>query len=333
MEPVSEPEPDDKLINENIECENVNADWSLEQIINHCLRGGAAVSVQGDIGRGNYGIVYKGVYNTHKVAIKHIHKIKQDNTQEYDFTRKMSDANVGPKLYHGFYFKVNGKLNQVLITELFDIGCFDIIVADEYSLELKVNIVHQMIYLIKQMLKNGLVCLDIKLDNFVYRKEGNTVKMIDFGEFCSVCPSERRYCLGMYCYILILQLKYSIMLILIYFFDGSSEQFQEILSINQIFLTDKCMPQRQDYSNIVSYLNRSQILNMSFTHNTFNMFTNHRHETNINENGTVNYTVEDIRSVVTMQPMRVHSQTVNEKLNQFLNVIHDRKESTSSRSP
>ena len=325
MEPVSEPEPDNKLINENIECENVNADWSLQQIINHCLHGKAAVSVQEEIGKGNYGIVYKGVYNTHKVAIKHIHKIKNDNTEEYDFTRKMSDADVGPKLYHGFYFRINGKLNQVLITELFDIGCFDIIVADEYNLELKVDIVRQMIYLIKQMLKNGLVCLDIKLDNFVYGKEENIVKMIDFGEFCSACPSERRDCLGMYCYILILQLKYSIMLILIYFFDRKNEQFREIITINQIFLTDECMPQRQDYSNIVSYLNRSQILNMSFTHNTFNMFTNHRQETNINENGTVDYTVEDIRAVVTMQPMRVHSPTVNERLMQFLNVIRDRR--------
>lgn len=323
-EPEIEPEADDKLINENIGCENVNADWSLQQIINLCLHS-SAVTVQDEIGKGNYGIVYKGVYNTHKVAIKHIHKIKNDNTEEYDFTRKMSDAGVGPKLYHGFYFRVNGKLNQVLITELFDIGCFDIVVADEYSLELKVNIVHQMIYLIKQMLKNGLVCLDIKLDNFVYRKEGNIVKMIDFGEFCSVCPSERRDCLGMYCYILILQLKYSIMLILIYFFDRKNEQFREIITINQIFLTDNCMPQQDDYSNIVSYLNRSQILNMSFTHNTFNMFTNHRHETNINENGTVDYTVEDIRAVVTMQPMRVHSPTVNERLMQFLNVIRDRR--------
>lgn len=333
MEPVSEPEPDDKLLNQNIECKNVSADWTLQQIINHCVRGGAAVIIQEEIGKGNYGIVYKGIYRSKAVAIKHIHKIKQDNTEEYDFTRKMSDANVGPKLYHGFYFRVNGKLNQVLITELFDIGCFDIIVSDEYSVELKVNIVRQMIYLIKEMLKHGLVCLDIKLDNFVYRFSDNTVKMIDFGEFCSTCPSERRDCLGMYCYILLLQLKYSIMLILIYFFDGTNEQFREIIMINQIFLTDNCMPQRGDYSNIVSYLNRSQILNLSFTHNTFNMFTNHRHETNINEDGTVSYTVEDIRAIVYMQPMRVHSQTVNERLMQFFNAIRARKESTSSRSP
>ena len=322
MEPDFEPEPDEKLINENIECENVSAEWSLEQIIIHCIRGGAAVSVHEEIGKGNYGTVYKGIYNTKDVAIKHIHKINQNNTQEYDFTRKMSEAGVGPKLYYGFYFKVNGLLNQVLITELFDKSCFDIITSNEYSLEIKVNITRQMIFLIKQMLHHGLVCLDIKLDNFVYCFSNNTVKMIDFGEFCSECPSQRRDCLGMYCYILLLQLKYSVMLILVYFFDGTNEQFREILTINQIFLIDNCMPQREDYSNVVSYLNRSQLLNRVFTHNCFNII---QHETNINEDGTVNYTIQDIRAVVSMQPMSVHSQTVNQKLEYFLNVITARK--------
>ena len=51
------------------------------------------------------------------------------------------------------------------------------ILEKEINIETKINIIHDMIRLINKQIDNGIYCIDIKPDNFIYTLKKNKMKI------------------------------------------------------------------------------------------------------------------------------------------------------------
>ena len=166
----------------------------VDTIINKCSKKFSTVIVTKLIGTGSFGKVYlaNADYENKNIgiAIKYIHTVSNvsdyDMDDEYSVFKKMSDLGLSPQLYEGIDFETNeGKENKILIMEKFDIDCHTLFVRDGYTFALKKQILSDIVELVTKTVKAGISCIDMKLGNFMYKQEGQVVKMIDFGEYCS----------------------------------------------------------------------------------------------------------------------------------------------------
>lgn len=168
----------------------------IDTIINECSKKFSTVIVTKLIGTGTYGKVYlaNADYENKNIgiAIKHIHIITDVAAEqygiddEYSVFKKMSELGLSPQLYEGIDFETNeGEANKVIIMEKFDIDCHTLFIRDGFTFVLKKQILSDIVELVTKTVKAGISCIDMKLGNFMYKQEGQVVKMIDFGEYCS----------------------------------------------------------------------------------------------------------------------------------------------------
>lgn len=175
----------------------------LETIINTQSKKFKNVQFKKKLGSGAFGQVYSAdceyENKTIQVAVKYI-GIENDVMKEhygmddeYTVFEKMSKLNLSPCLYEGLRFKTKNskeKKGMLLIMEKYDFDCRTVMVSNDFTYEVKRDVLYQMIKIIFQMVSNGFSCIDAKLLNFMFKKEGQIVKMIDFGEYCT-CDTKK----------------------------------------------------------------------------------------------------------------------------------------------
>lgn len=174
----------------------------LDAIINECSKKFTNVIITKMVGRGTFGKVFvaTGVYEnkTINIAIKHIHNLKSDveniygMNDEYDVFKKMSELDLSPRMYEGIEFKTDeGLLNKAIIMERYDIDCHNLFKSVRFTYKLKHKLMNDIFGLIIKTVQSGISCIDMKLENFMYKEEGQVVKMIDFGEYCSCTDKDK----------------------------------------------------------------------------------------------------------------------------------------------
>jgi len=102
--------------------------------------------------------------------------------QEFHVNQRVSDLQLAPKQYFQGFVGPADKCKLVSISDAYEHDLTGKI-KKEYSIE----IARQVIYIImKVATKMKMYCVDVKPDNMVYRKVGNTieVRMIDWDEWC-----------------------------------------------------------------------------------------------------------------------------------------------------
>lgn len=202
----------------NIECKYVMKKFeSLDDItrtINNCFKTKIKPDNLQLIGQGAFGIVY-GYKDKrgNKIAIK-ILDINdtdlEDMNKEINYSIMAGDADVGPKVYGAFYCKIgipgnqessssgkksnifygvideNSSIKQFFIMDLYDTNLSNFLIGTRDT-KLRENIASQCIGLIyKCIFDLGLICVDIKPSNFVYKIDTNEVRLIDYGyKFCT----------------------------------------------------------------------------------------------------------------------------------------------------
>ena len=98
---------------------------------------------------------------------------------EVKYAYLMSDEGIGPTVFDTFYYIMKPSDNNQYYAQ------YIIMERLNNKFRLDSSIVKQMIDLYYKVIKNGIYCNDIKLDNYVLDNTKNQVKMIDFGEFCN----------------------------------------------------------------------------------------------------------------------------------------------------
>jgi serine/threonine protein kinase len=133
------------------------------------------------IGKGGFSTVYQGynIIDSEKIAIKIDKKIKY-NKKESEIYDKIQDEKYMAKKID--YIEKTDK--SYLIMPLYDINCEKLmkINKDHYFNEKDILMLAiQIIQQLNNLHKTGLIHQDIKPDNFVFDKENNKFKLIDFG--------------------------------------------------------------------------------------------------------------------------------------------------------
>ena len=175
----------------------------LETIINTQSKKFKNVQFTKKLGSGAFGQVYSAdcEYENKKiqVAVKYIDLVNDNMKEygmdeEYNVFKKMSELNLSPCLYEGLQFRrqreSKSEKSILLIMEKYDFDCQTVMVSNDFTYEVKRDVLYQMIKIIFQMVSNGFSCIDAKLLNFMFRKDGQIVKMIDFGEYCT-CDTKK----------------------------------------------------------------------------------------------------------------------------------------------
>lgn len=175
----------------------------LETIINTQSKKFKNVQFTKKLGSGAFGQVYSAdcEYENKKiqVAVKYIDLVNDNMKEygmdeEYNVFKKMSELNLSPCLYEGLQFQTQRESKReksiLLIMEKYDFDCQTVMVSNDFTYEVKRDVLYQMIKIIFQMVSNGFSCIDAKLLNFMFRKDGQIVKMIDFGEYCT-CDTKK----------------------------------------------------------------------------------------------------------------------------------------------
>ena len=161
-------------------------------------------------GRGSPRQVALKVVRMGKKGIKYTEKIKKETIAEIEYGRKMSDANIGPKIYDAFIY--SGKEGDqgifeygFIIMEKFQ-GSGSHFLWDDRKVAKKrwgryippkaqEIVIKKMMELTRRMVSKNLYCWDIKPGNFVVNFKGVRaihVRMIDFGgQFCVFGVKER----------------------------------------------------------------------------------------------------------------------------------------------
>ena len=174
----------------------------LDTIINECSKKFTNVIITKMVGRGTFGKVFVATgeyeHKTINIAIKHIHNLKSDvkniygMNDEYDVFKKMSELDLSPRMYEGIEFETDeGLLNKAIIMERYDIDCHNLFKSVRFTYKLKHKLMNDIFGLIIKTVQSGISCIDMKLENFMYKEEGQVVKMIDFGEYCSCTDKDK----------------------------------------------------------------------------------------------------------------------------------------------
>lgn len=132
------------------------------------------------IGKGGFSTVYKGrdINNNNLVAIKVDKKIKYNKKESLIYDLLIDEQNMVKKYD---YFEYNDF--SYLIMPLYYKSCEKIFKANKESFNEKdiLMIGIQILQQINYLHKNNLIHQDIKPDNFIFDKESNKFKLIDFG--------------------------------------------------------------------------------------------------------------------------------------------------------
>ncbi len=175
--------------NENREC--IVSDKYSDNYIKKCSK---LKLVSGNnlnkIGEGGFGVVYdiNAIINgkNKELVLKVIkQKLKKDTIKnfyyEVEYSEKMGDLGIGPKIYDAFYSINNNYIEQNIIMEKFDMSVDKWIKSDIFPRGSKYIISHMLKLLKLQIFEKNMFCSDIKPQNYVVRFKPMSVKMIDFG--------------------------------------------------------------------------------------------------------------------------------------------------------
>jgi hypothetical protein len=269
------------LPSRNYRCQFVqDRNMSDQEIVNQCSNNIRRIKLGEKLGEGSFGIVYKarglyipelerrtgpkGAMESKKVdfAVKFIKNMSEDEmVKEINFSYYMSETGLGPKMYDAFYFfnELNNSLTQVIFMEYFDTDCDKALKNRDFKQDRKQSICAQMLELIYlQYFEAGLICIDMKPGNFVYRVADNKVKIIDFGEDFCRSNNDGKFSNDD------LQLIYSVILLQIYIlsyeFSGGNRRILKPFTDNRFFPNSARIQQA-----IAEYLNKNDLLNQVFT--------------------------------------------------------------------
>lgn len=161
--------------------------------LRHCSRHVPDLEITGQISsdvQGNEGSIYfasSKLKRKDKLIVKlwkySLNPEDMDESLEtIEYTSLMSNLNLTPKLYDAFYCTLKEELFQVIIMD----SCEkDLRFLKPH--EININVLEQVGNILWNMLFFNLLCVDIKLDNFVQCIENGkpVIKMIDFsGRWC-----------------------------------------------------------------------------------------------------------------------------------------------------
>ena len=133
------------------------------------------------IGKGGFSTVYEGydILDSKKVAIKLDKKIKYNKKESQIYDKIMKEKYMAKK-----YDYIEKTKYSYLVMPLYDMNCEkllkinkDVYFNEKDVLMLAIQIIQQ----INNLHKTGIIHQDVKPDNFVYDKESNKFKLIDFG--------------------------------------------------------------------------------------------------------------------------------------------------------
>ncbi len=192
---------------ENYECEYFGDD---DLTLRKCS-GLDIYSVGKELGRGSFGVVYSVLIgkppNQNTVVMKKIEtaisKYTSENSiienmyYEIEYSYKMGNSGVGPRVYDSFYYIHNKIVTQFILMEKFDssVSRWMMSHSSVKSRENCTKVVTSMLDLVyRQVFELNIYCLDIKVENFVINTNPIDVKMIDFGiDWCTMCKLPRMY--------------------------------------------------------------------------------------------------------------------------------------------
>ena len=250
-----------------------------QEIVNECSKNLRRITLGQKLGKGTFGVVYKakGIYipearyrtgpksrtsDMVEFAVKFIKDMSEEEmVKEINFSYYMSEMDLGPKMYDAFYFfnEINNSLTQVIFMEYFDMDCGKALTNPMYRQDRKQSICKQMLDLVyKQYFDAGLICIDMKPGNFVYRYSDNKVRIIDFGE--DYCRSNND---GKFSDIF-LELTYSVILlqmyVLSYEYDSGNRRILKPFTDNRYFPNSARLQKA-----IADHLNDYSLLNLIFS--------------------------------------------------------------------
>jgi len=156
------------------------------------------------IGSGGYGQVYEatgrlsdgGLVN---LAIKTMElpdtrQNVEDSMTEVEYAVFMSSLGIGPKVYGARWLRLTRpkRFIQVITMDRYDLDCGEAIT--EFSIRHQFDkiepILFKMVGLLKKQMNQGLLCVDVKPNNYIYKKDTQEVRMIDFGSY--FCKYDKR---------------------------------------------------------------------------------------------------------------------------------------------
>jgi hypothetical protein len=169
------------------------------------------------IGSGKYGRIYAAKFHGKNIAVKIVYtNSKKDIEQEGYYLERMSDRDIGPMYYFGFFDTLDNK-NDPFYKKYSFIGMFGM---ERYTTDVNtflndncmnkntiltngmcVFVVQQMLILLRKLIFDcSMYCTDIKPENYLINvKKNYKVRMSDFGQFCSNDLSDTfKYSYGTY---------------------------------------------------------------------------------------------------------------------------------------
>ncbi len=168
----------------------------------------------GQLGEGSFGTVYSATATIKSKKVDLAVKITKDvydtlqdkvyildkNDKEIKIGILNSKYEIGPTIYDAFFIDlksdvkthVNGTIIQVVVMERMQYDCETALLTLDLTDNQARSIVHQMCDLASKQIKNYIFCVDVKPGNYMVNVTDPVpiVKMIDFGEFCSLSHTE-----------------------------------------------------------------------------------------------------------------------------------------------
>lgn len=169
------------------------------------------INISDEIGKGSYGVVYKGTYEIKKtinVALKMVEidpdkeNAEDDFYQEISLSLLMSKYSIGPNVYK--VFKTDSH-KGIIIMDYFPFSFDKVLlmndIPDYHDTIIKlINKAIDLLYI--QIFDLNVFCSDIKPENFVVTSDYSDIKMIDFGS--DWCTKNLKYKSMLYYFITLL---------------------------------------------------------------------------------------------------------------------------------
>lgn len=169
------------------------------------------INISDEIGKGSYGVVYKGTYEIKKtidVALKMVEIDPNKENAEDDFYEEislsilMSKYSIGPNIYK--VFKTDSH-KGIIIMDYYPFSFDKVLLMNDIPdyHNMIINLINKAIDLLHiQIFDLNVFCSDIKPENFVVTSDYSDIKMIDFGS--DWCTKNLRYKSMLYYFITLL---------------------------------------------------------------------------------------------------------------------------------
>ena len=215
---------------------------------------------------------------------KKFDKIINAIESEVDFSKKMSDMDIGPK-YYGSSIMIEDDIPTLyLLMDIYDANVKKVISVQDDKEEIFRYFVSMYKLLYKLFFEANVACFDIKPNNFVYCSKTQEIRMIDFdGRFCFKILEKHDVSSLFICSVIILIITY---LTIIYHYKQNPEDYFRQLSnffssIKEIdnFIFNKDEEQRK--INIESAYNYNKISKEAIKHYTeqaYNVFKRYNYK-------------------------------------------------------